>query len=458
MSASPLDATSLDATAMVELVRGGQVTAAELGDAARARHRATHATVNAVVEWYDDPDGPDQAAQSVGERSEARLLAGVPFLRKDYGSAEAGRLVEMGSRLGQGFRATETSEYYRVLEAHGVQVLGRTAVPEFIQHGTTESRVHGPTRNPLDPSLSAGGSSGGAAAAVAAGVVPIAHASDCAGSIRIPASVCGLYGLKPGRRSIPGPASDPGGWGGIAEEFVVSRTLRDTELLWDVLGPTGLGSSKQEVASPTKPSIAVSLDHWAGASPDPEVVAAAMAVAEAFEHLGHRVETIEQPVDYEQLVSTWHPLFSRWIARDVRLLEDATGRVAGPDNLEPLTLALLDEVSRLTVADLDQAQVRQGAIARRVERALHPFDVLLTPTLGRPTIPLGALGGEVESMDSYLRLNDETFPYNYLFNVTGWASLTLPSPSASPGRPIGVQLSAPWGYERTLLRLANQLL
>lgn len=430
---------------MADLVRDRQVTATELRAAAQARHVATHATINAVVEWYDDPDTPEGPTGDV--------LAGVPFLRKDYGSAEAGRLVEMGSRLGRGFRAAETSEYYTTLRAHGAQVLGRTAVPEFIQHGTTESRAHGPTRNPLDPSLSAGGSSGGAAAAVAAGVVPVAHASDCAGSIRIPAAACGLYGLKPGRRRVAGPASDPGGWGGIAEEFVVSRTLRDTRLFWSVLG-----SGNQEFVASTPPSIAVSVDHWAGAAPDAEVVAATMAVAEAFEHLGHRVETIEQPVDYEQLMSTWHPLFSRWVARDVRLLEEATGRVAGPDNLEPLTLALLDEVSQLTVADLDLAQVTQGAITRRLEQSMNSFDVLLTPTLGRPTIPINALGGEVDSMDAYLRLNDETFPYNYLFNVTGWPSLSLPSPAAAADRPIGVQLSARWGNERTLLSLAGQLL
>ena len=445
----------LDATAMADLVRSGSVSPGELREAARHRHEETHATINAVVEWYDDPDEPERSVGQgpAGDGSAWGLLGGVPFLRKDYGSAEAGRLVEMGSRLGQGFRAVETSEYYELIKVHGAQVLGRTAVPEFIQHGTTETRVHGPTRNPLDPTRSAGGSSGGAAAAVAAGVVPVAHASDCAGSIRIPASVCGLYGLKPGRRRVAGPASDPGGWGGIAEEFVVSRTLRDTQLLW-----SALGSGSQEFVPTTPPSIAVSIDHWAGAEPDEEVVAAATAVAEAFEHLGHRVETIKQPVDYEQLISTWHPLFSRWIARDIRMLEEATGRVAGPDNIEPLTQALIEEVSRLTVADLDLAQVTQGAITRRLTRAMNSFDVLLTPTLGRATIPLGSLGGEVTSMDDYLTLNDETFPYNYLFNVAGWPSLSLPSPAAPANRPIGVQLSARWGNERTLLSLAGQLL
>ena len=198
---------------------------ADLHAAAAAMCERTNDDINAVVEWYDEP--------STG--ATAGPLAGVPFLRKDYGSTEAGRLQEMGSRLTAGHRPSTTSPYFRRLGAAGAQIVGRSAVPEFIMHGTTESLAHGITRNPHDPTLSAGGSSGGAAAAVAAGIVPAAHASDCAGSIRIPAAACGLYGLKPTSRMVP---TDQGDWGGIAVEFVVSRSARDQARFFDVLATT----------------------------------------------------------------------------------------------------------------------------------------------------------------------------------------------------------------------------
>jgi amidase len=173
----------LDATDLAGLVRARQVSVAEVLEHATDMHESTHADINAVVEWYDspepcvNPEGP---------------LAGVPFLRKDYGSTEQGRLVEMGSRLALGNTATSTSVFFRKLKAAGAVVVGRSAVPEFIQHGSTETTLFGATRNPHRTDLSAGGSSGGSGAAVAAGVVPAASASDCAGSIRIPAATCGL--------------------------------------------------------------------------------------------------------------------------------------------------------------------------------------------------------------------------------------------------------------------------
>ena len=213
-----------DAVALADLVRRGEVTPAELAAAAGAQHAHTHAAINAVVEWYD----PDTVVVPPG----VGPLAGVPFLRKDIGSTEAGRLVEMGSRLAVGLRARGTIPYFQRMAAAGVQVLGRTAVPEFAQHGTTETDLVGPTRNPLDPATSAGGSSGGAAAAVRAGVAPLAHASDSAGSIRIPSSVTGLLGLKPSRARVPGCEFD---WSGLLVELVIARSVRDLAVSLGVL-------------------------------------------------------------------------------------------------------------------------------------------------------------------------------------------------------------------------------
>ncbi|MDH3755836.1 MAG: amidase family protein [Acidimicrobiia bacterium] len=421
------------------MVRARDITADEIRAAATVRHHQTRDTINAVVEWYDDPT-PVQAVDGP--------LAGVPFLRKDYGSAEAGRLVEMGSRLAHGIRAAETGVYIRRLQAAGVQILGRSAVPEFIQHGTTESRVHGATRNPLNPELSAGGSSGGSAAAVAAGVVPVAHASDCAGSIRIPAAACGLIGLKPGRRRVPW---EGGGWGGIAEEFVVTRTVRDAAAFLEVLADGPMAPAE---TGPLR--IAVSTDHWGGATVDPEVDAATRKTIDTLEGLGHRLESIPVPQDRDELNGTWPALFSRWVRQDVLAAAAATGRPID-GNIEPLTERMLEDVERLTVDDITAAQESQGRITDRLRRAMDGYDVLLTPTLGRAALPLGELGGEGASASEYFTKNDAAMPYNYLFNVAGWPAISVPAAVATTGVGIGVQLAASIGNEPTLLELARRL-
>jgi amidase len=427
-----------DATALAGFVRRGLTNPAELLELATQRHHETDARIHAVVEWYGDPDEPAISADAP--------LPGVPLLRKDYGSTERGRLVEMGSRLGSGVRATSTSPFFGALADAGVQVVGRSAVPELIQHGTTESLAFGVTRNPWDGSISAGGSSGGAAAAVAAGVVPLAHASDCAGSIRIPAAACGLVGLKPGRRRVPSP---DGGWGGIAEEFVLTRSVRDSRLLLDVLGE---GSY---LGVPESMTIALDTEHWAGDRVDASVVEATEHAAAELESAGHRVARIDTPVADERLMTTWDALFSRWVAHDVRELERRTGRSADATTLETTTLLAVEAAGRLTADDITRAQIEQGRITRDLHGALDGFDALLTPTLGRETIPLGWVNGSVTPFDLYLQRNSDLFPFSYLFNVTGWASLAVPHGTSTGSLPLSVQLSGPIGSEHRLLALGE---
>ncbi len=430
-----------DATDLVGLVERGEATAAEIADLATRQHERTRGRIHAVVEWYERPT---PAASSDG----GGPLAGVPILRKDYGSTEAGRLVEMGSRLAAGVTATETSPLFRRLAGAGAQVVGRSAVPELIQHGTTESVAFGVTRNPFDPDISAGGSSGGAAAAVAARVVPAAHASDCAGSIRIPAAACGLVGLKPSRRRVPWP---DGGWGGIAEEFVVTRTLRDARRFLDVLGDGA------HLPVPERMRVAVDTTHWAGRAPDAEVVAATEAAARRLEAAGHLVEPVRSPVTDEWLMETWDALFSRWVAHDVDVLVARTGRPADTSTLEPTTLLAVESARRLTVDTVTRAQVTQGRITHTLGDRLAGYDALLTPTLGRPTVPLDHVHGFVTPFTTYLERNSELFPYSYLFNVAGWASLAIPVPHVDPASPtsLSVQLSGPRGSEHRLLALAQ---
>ena len=427
-----------DATTLVDFVRRGLTNPTEMLELAAQRYHETDERIHAVVEWYGDPDQPTITADAP--------LPGVPLLRKDYGSTERGRLVEMGSRLGAGVRADSTSPLFRSLADAGVRVVGRSAVPEFIQHGTTESLAFGVTRNPLDTSISAGGSSGGAAAAVAAGVVPLAHASDCAGSIRIPAAACGLVGLKPGRRRVPWP---DGGWGGIAEEFVLTRSVRDCRLLLDVLG------EGPYLPVPELMTVALDTEHWAGDRVDASVVEATEHAAAELESAGHRVVRIGTPIADERLMTTWDALFSRWVAHDVRELERRTGRPADGTTVEPTTLLAVEAAHRLRANDITRAQIDQGRITHDLHGALTGFDALLTPTLGRETIPLGWVNGSVTPFDLYLERNSELFPFSYLFNVAGWASLALPHGSSAGGLPLSVQLSGPIGSEHRLLTLGE---
>lgn len=449
MSISPSEYLALDAVAMAAAVEAGELTALELHTAATERHRATESGVNAVVEWYDHP--------SWGEPAPTGALAGVPVLRKDFGSAEVGRLVERGSALAAGVMASTTDPFYARLAAAGVTVVGRSAVPEFIQHGTTESRVNGATRNPHAVEWSAGGSSGGAGAAVAAGVVPVAHASDCAGSIRIPAATCGLVGLKPSRRRIPWP---DGGWGGIAEEFVVTRTVRDAQRCWSVLADRPrLADPAAAPGSPGSLRIGLSTGHWAGATADPFVATAAVDIARRCEELGHHVVAIDGcPFDYEQSMATWHVGFSRWVAAEARSIAAATGRPLDATTLEPITLAVLHEVERLTVDDITAAQIAQGRVAHELDQAMLELDVVLTPALGRSAIPLDWVDGRVDSFDTYIERNDELFPYSYIANLTGRPALVVPSGRRDDNDlPQGVQFLGWWGADEALLALAAQL-
>jgi amidase len=433
------DYQQLDATDLAASVRSGDVSPGELAELARERYLATNDELNAIVEWYTDPT---PVTTTTGP------LAGVPFLVKDYGSAEAGRLVQMGSRLGVNNRATTTARFISRLQEAGAQILGRTAAPEFVQHGATETQLNGITRNPYNLERSPGGSSGGAGAAVAAGVVPVAHGSDCAGSIRIPAATCGLVGLKPGLQRI---RLDDGGWGGIANEFVLSRTVRDSRLFLDVLGDGPYS------ATPDRPlRIAMNTDHWSGADEDEEVVAATRGTANRLRSLGHEIVVVPPPVDYEKLMGTFLALFHKWIVHDVDRLV-ASGGVESDETLEPLTRRALARLRRLTMEETLEAEVAGGELTMDLERAMEGFDLLLTPTLARSEIPIGVLAGDVDDYDEYLRLNNEVFAYNYLFNVSGWPSMSIPAGTNANGMPIGVQLSAALGSEHVLLDLAESL-
>lgn len=442
---------SLDGCALAALLRAGAVSAAEVRAAAGVEHARWHGAVNAVLEWYDEPS----AGAAAGP------WAGVPMVRKDYGATEAGRLVERGSRLAQGRRAAVTSRLFRRFAAAGLTVVGRAAVPEFILHATTESRVHGVTRNPWNLDRSAGGSSGGSAAAVAAGVVPVAHASDCAGSIRIPASACGLVGLKPTRGRVPwGEGGVAGGWGGIAEELVVARTARDVRavlaMVGEQVGTSAVGMSAVGMSAVGPMRVGLITAHWADLPADPPLVAALEGAGAALEALGAAVEPVGWPVPYERIAALMDPLFGAGAVADIEAVAAETGRPLDAEHLEPITLAYLEVVRALPRGTASRAAHDAVALTAQLDRWWDRFDVLVCSTLGRASLPLGRLGGEVP-WARWCEANDEFTPHTFVANVTGWPALSLPWGRGADGVPIGVQLFGRRGADEELLALAERL-
>jgi amidase len=435
-----------DATTLSAALTSGELSVPEVRALAGEMHRLTDAALNGVAEWYADdrllPPGPSP-------------FAGLPMLRKDFGSSEAGELTEMGSRLAAGYRSTSTGLLVQRWRDAGLDIRGRTAVPEFIQHGVTESRAQGVTRNPWNSAFSPGGSSGGAGAVVAAGVVPIAHASDCAGSIRIPAAVCGLVGLLPTAGLTPWAGEARGqGWWGIAREFVLTRTVRDAQRMLEV-------SAGVPRAAPTAAALRVGIStaHWAGGETEPDVVAAVHDTAQALTDMGHDLVPVEAPVDPELLGELFLPLFGAGVAEEVAAVERETGRRGDPSTLEPVTLAMLDAVRALgpRVGHNEWVGEKREEVLRQLANAHRSFDVLLTPTIARSMLPIGHLGGEVEDFDTYLERNDEFFPYSYLANVAGVPALSVPSVPTADGHPVGVQLQGRPGDDWLLLDLAAGL-
>ena len=434
---TPEEYCELDATAIAAAVNAGEVTFAEIHAAATEMHRRTDGDIHAVVEWYDEPsNGAD-----VGP------LAGVPFLRKDYGSTEAGRLQEMGSRLTAGVRPTTTSPYYRRLAAAGARVIGRSAVPEFVMHGTTESLAFGITRNPHDRTLSVGGSSGGSAAAVAAGVVPAAHATDCAGSIRIPAAACGLYGLKPTSRAVP---LDQGDWGGIAVEFVVSRTVRDQRTFFEVLAD---GTPNPERGTLR---IGVTTDHWGGESLGPGMVTGIEGVAGVLDDAGYEIVPIPPPVDITDVMRGWDAHFGRWVALDVERWAEATGRPIDETTLEPITRMQLEQVRATPVGHLTADQLAADHALAAMESRLESIDIVVSATNDHAALPLEGLSGLLPDMDTYLTANDTYFSALFPANITGRPAISAPMGQVGDA-PAGVQLMGRRGDDLLLIGLAAVL-
>ncbi|MFJ3791671.1 amidase [Kitasatospora sp. NPDC090091] len=453
-----------DAVGLADLVARRQVTPAELEAAAREAARAVGPQLNAVVETWPSDDGP---------RPGSTPLAGVPFLIKDLGVTMAGRRTELGSRLAAGHVAGADSTLMARFRRAGLVTFGRTTTPEMAYSTTTEPVLYGVTRNPWDLARSAGGSSGGAGAAVAAGIVPIAHATDAAGSIRIPAAYNGLFGLKPTRGRIPvGPAVDEI-FNGLAVHGSVSRTVRDSAVLLDQIRGPEPGDpyvapepprpyAEEVTRHPGSLRIGVLAHAWGGRRTAPPVATALARTVRLLESLGHRVEEARPDlgVDWEQFVLANARLWTANLTASIDELAAASGRPVDFSTLEPPTLASYHYGRRVSGPDFVTALAVRNRVSRSLARYFDAYDVLLTPTVPDLPVPLGTHGRGAEALDGlgWLRRLFDLSPFTAAFNVAGTPAMSVPvTADAGTGLPVGMQFAAGYGREGLLFRLAGQL-
>jgi amidase len=389
-------------------------------------------------------------------------LRGVPFLVKDLHAEVDGLPLSRGSRLFAGAPSPGTSTVVARLLAAGAVVLGRTNTPEFGLNVTTEPRLWGPTRNPHDPTRSAGGSSGGSAAAVAAGMVPFAHATDSGGSIRIPASWCGVVGFKPSRHlNPPGPFRHDG-WDGLGHEHAITRTVRDTALLLAVTSGPSIGDAhprpalrSAELGLPRRLRVGL-VDATADGSPvHPACLAAVVRAATALADAGHDVVPLHLPATAAELGPVLGAVIAGHVAAAVQDREAERGRPAGPDELEPAVADLVDLGRNTSATDHVRAVAALHRLGRHLAMAFSEVDVVLTPTTAQPAPPLGALHTDRSARELFSEIV-RTAPFTGLFNVTGGPALSLPH-GHDRGVPVGVQIAAAQGADPTVLQVAHLL-
>ncbi len=470
-----------DGLGLAQLIADGQVTAEEVVQAAQARAREVNPRINAIVRWMDAD------AQARLSEPLSGPFAGVPFLLKDLGQEYAGVPSSYGCRALAHVPATEhATVVQRWLDA-GLVVFGKTNTPEFGAKGITEPDLFGAARNPWDLNRTPGGSSGGSAAAVAAGIVPVAGASDGGGSIRIPAACCGLFGLKAGRGLIPfGPiAGEP--LHGAATNGVISRSVRDSAAMLDVLaGPDA--TAPYAPAVPTMPfldevgrdpgrlRIGFHTNSAINANPHPSAIAAVTEAAKLLESLGHEVEPVAAPFDDAALardfLNIWF-VHAAWLVADVRRL---TG--AGDDGFELDTLVMAALGRAISSVEHCAALEHRHEHVRGLATFHQSYDLLLTPTLATPPPRIGQFDtpralqpfarlllrtrttrvlSRLGVVDKMIDDNLGWVPYTQLANLTGRPAASVPLHWTADGLPLGVQFVAAPGGEALLLRLASQL-
>ncbi|PHR91681.1 MAG: amidase [Robiginitomaculum sp.] len=455
----------LDGHDLAALCRSGEVSASEIFDCARSAIKSLNKRLNFLVDWT-----PAESARALDNLNDNMPFMGVPILLKDVGAGIAGVPQELGSRLAKGRRTGEDAEIVRRLRAAGLVIAARSTTPEFGASFTTESIATGITRNPWNPEKSTGGSSGGAAAAVAARVVPIAHAGDSAGSIRIPTHCCGLFGFKPSRGINPVGAHAGEINSGLTVSHVVTRSVRDSAAVLDATAggdpgcryATALPARSFADAALTKlpqSRIALCTTNPFGGPVSSVVKDATEKMAQICSEAGHIVEEVTPPLSPEEFISDMEIV---WSANIYHAVEKLRGNATASDIerlVEPANHAVYLRGAQISAGELLGALDGMNLYSRRLAAFFSNHDILLTPTLSQvaPDLATFDTDREVANVTDYLFELFRFAPFTVQCNVSGQPAMNIPCGLSSDGLPVGVHFSAPYGEDSTLFGLAGAL-
>ena len=473
-----------DGLGLAALVRDKEVSPSEICEEAITRIERVNPQLNAVITpMYDIgrkmlqeplPEGP---------------FSGVPFLLKDIKEEFAGTRLTKGSKAYKNYVSTHDSEMVIRFKRSGLVFLGKTNTPEFGLMGVTEPELHGPTRNPWNTAHTPGGSSGGSAAAVASGMVPIASGNDGGGSIRIPSSCCGLFGLKPTRGRNPTGPEVGEVWQGAVVSHVITRSVRDSAAMLDatqgpdagapyVIQPPERPYLEEVERDPRTLRIAFSTASPLGSVVHPACVQAVEEAARILETLGHKVEEARPDIDGKAIARSYLAMYFGEIAADIEEMKSYLGRNPKSSDVEPLTWTLGLLGRTFSAGDFVMKKRQWGIAARAMGRFHEQYDLYLTPTLAYPPARIGelqpkpyerlamkvvntlGLGRIVKASglpDQIAEKNLSRTPFTQLANLTGQPAMSVPLHWTGDGLPVGVHFMAPFGDEATLFRLAGQL-
>jgi amidase len=452
----------MDATALAALVRDREVRALELVDDAIRRCEQVNGTLNAVVfDMFER--ARDEARQPLGDGP----FAGVPFLMKDFVAEIEGVPFTEGSSFLEGYIPHEDSEIYARYRRAGLITIGKTNLPEFAIGVTTEPRLFGAARNPWNTERTTGGSSGGAAAAVAARVVPAAHGNDVAGSIRIPASCCGLFGLKPTRARTSLAPNYGDLFSGMLVEHVITRSVRDSAGLLDVAAGPAVGEpynppaparpfAEEVGADPGRLKIGFSCETPLGDPLDPECKHAIRETAALCESLGHEVVEAMPRFDTMELWQKFTTILSGGVAWALADWQRRLDRELSPQYFEPFVWAFSERGRGLSAADYLLALQDVQCQVRALCQFFETHDMWLTTTLGQPPVPLGTLVYKDDPFELRRRMAKFS-PYTYISNASGQPAMSVPLHWTDDDLPVGLHFVGRFGEEAVLFRLAAQL-